>query len=54
MGHRTELTTAIQSVGERYVDTKAMKSTDDTKSIIFDRRIIKFIPTLVDIKNVQL
>lgn len=49
MGQRTEATIA-HTVWRR--DPLPVELADDTKSIIFDSRIIKFMPTLVDIKNV--
>lgn len=49
MGQRTEVTIA-HTVWRR--DTLPVELADDTKSIIFDSRIIKFMPTMVDIKNV--
>lgn len=49
MGQRTEATIA-HTVWRR--DLLPVELADDTKSIIFDSRIIKFMPTLVDIKNV--
>lgn len=49
MGQRTEATIA-HTVWRR--DPLPVELADDTKSITFDSRIIKFMPTLVDIKNV--
>lgn len=49
MGQRTEATIA-HTVWRR--DPLPVELADDTKSIIYDSRIIKFMPTLVDIKNV--